>query len=66
MITRTITIVGFTALIAAMFTLELMARRGSSRIPTAGQWLGYLMRSRTGRALVLLSWWWLGWHYFAR
>jgi hypothetical protein len=66
MITRIMTIVGFTAAIAAMFTLEFMARRGSSRIPTAGQWLGYLMRSRAGRALVLLGWWWLGWHYFAR
>jgi len=65
MITRTITIVGFAALISAMFALEFMARRGS-RIPTAGQWLGYLMRSRSGRALVLLGWWWLGWHYFAR
>ena len=28
MITRTITIAGFAALIAALFTLELMARRG--------------------------------------
>ena len=65
MITRAITIVGFTAAIAAMFTLEFMGRRGSSRIPTAGQWLGYLMRSRAW-ALVLLGWWWLGWHYFAR
>ena len=66
MITRTITIIGFAALISAMFGLEFMARRGSRRIPTAGQWLGYQMRSRGGRALILLGWWWLGWHYFAR
>ena len=54
------------ALISAMSALEFAARRGSTRIPMAGQWLGYLMRSRARRALVLLGWWWLGWHYFAR
>ena len=63
---RSITIIGFAVLISAMAGLEFAARRGISRIPTLGQWLGYLMRSRTGRALVLLGWWWLGWHYFAR
>ncbi|HTT50195.1 MAG TPA: DUF6186 family protein [Streptosporangiaceae bacterium] len=66
MITRTLTIIGFAALISAMLALEFVARRGSPRIPTAGQWLGYLMRSRAGRAVILLGWWWLGWHYFAR
>jgi hypothetical protein len=53
-------------LISTMAGLEFAARRGISRIATLGQWLGYLMRSKTGRALVLLGWWWLGWHYFAR
>jgi Family of unknown function (DUF6186) len=63
---RSITIIGFAMLISTMVGLEFAARRGISRIPTLGQWLGYLMRSKTGRALVLLGWWWLGWHYFAR
>jgi hypothetical protein len=64
--TRNITIAGFACLIAAMFVLEYLGRRPSSRIPTLGQCLGYLMRPRIGRALILLGWWWLGWHYFAR
>jgi uncharacterized protein DUF6186 len=64
--TRLITIVGFVIVIAAMFALEFAARRPDSRIPTVGQWLGYLMRPRIGRVLILLGWWWLGWHYFAR
>jgi hypothetical protein len=63
---RSITIIGFAVLISTMAGLEFAARRGISRIPTLGQWLGYLMRSKTGRALVLLGWWWLGWHYFSR
>lgn len=66
MSTRAVTIIGFAIVIAAMFTLEFLARRPGSRIPTVGQWLGYLMRPRIGRVLVLLGWWWLGWHYFAR
>jgi len=64
--TRVITIVGFMVLVLAMIVLEILARRPGSRIPTVGQWLGYLMRPKLGRFLILLGWWWLGWHYFAR
>ena len=46
--------------------LEILARRPGSRIPTVGEWLGYLMRPKLGRFLVLAGWMWLGWHYFAR
>jgi len=53
-------------LVLAMIVLEILARRPGSRIPTVGQWLGYLMRPKLGRFLILLGWWWLGWHYFAR
>jgi hypothetical protein len=66
MTTHAITIGGFTLVIAAMIALEVIGRRRRSRIPTVGEWLGYLMRARAGRALILLGWWWLGWHYFAR
>jgi Family of unknown function (DUF6186) len=64
--TRLITIIGFVVIIGAMVILEIRARRPSSRIPTLGEWLGYVMRPRAGRALILLGWLWLGWHYFAR
>ncbi|HEY5984924.1 MAG TPA: DUF6186 family protein [Streptosporangiaceae bacterium] len=64
--TRGVTIGGFIVIAAAMVLLELYARRPGSRVPTVGDWLGYLMRPRVGRVLVLLGWWWLGWHYFAR
>jgi hypothetical protein len=60
------TVAGFAIVIAALVTLELLARRKDSRIPTLGQWLGFLMRPRAGRALILAGWLWLGWHYFAR
>jgi hypothetical protein len=66
MSTRAITIAGFVAVIGALVVLEMLGRRPGSKIPTLGDWLGFVMRPRTGRALVLLGWLWLGWHYFAR
>ncbi|MBO0808509.1 MAG: hypothetical protein J2P32_09440 [Actinobacteria bacterium] len=66
MTTRIITIVGFVLVIGAMLVLEYLGRRPDSKVPTVGQWFGYLMRPRIGRLLVLVGWWWLGWHYFAR
>ena len=66
MVTRVITIIGFAGVIAALVALEIIGRRRTTRVPTLGEWLGYLMRARAGRALILLGWLWLGWHYFAR
>ena len=53
-------------MITALVTLEVLGRRKIGRIPTLGEWLGYVMRPRAGRALILAGWLWLGWHYFAR
>ena len=66
MVTRIITIIGFAALILALFVLEFLGRRKGSRIPTLCEWLGYVMRPKVGRLLILLGWLWLGWHYFSR
>jgi hypothetical protein len=66
MTTREITIIGFAAVIAVLIILEMLGRRKTNNIPTLSEWLGYIMRPRAGRALVLLGWLWLGWHYFAR
>jgi hypothetical protein len=66
MTTRAITIIGFSAVIAALIVLEMLGRRKTNKIPTLGEWLGYVMRPRAGRALVLLGWLWLGWHFFSR
>jgi Family of unknown function (DUF6186) len=63
---RAITVIGFVVIIAALAALEFLARRKIARIPTLGEWLGFVMRRPAGRALVLAGWLWLGWHYFAR
>ncbi len=64
--THAITVLGFTAIAIALIALEIVARRRGSRIPTAGQMLGFLMQTRATRVLILLLWGWLGWHFFAR
>ena len=63
---RAITVIGFVVIIAALVVLEFLARRKIARIPTLGEWLGFVMRRPAGRALILAGWLWLGWHYFAR
>jgi hypothetical protein len=63
---RAITIAGFVAVIVALVVLEVVGRRKDNQIPALGEWLGYMMRPKAGRALILLGWLWLGWHYFAR
>ena len=66
MTSEVITAVGFGVIIATLVLLEVLGRRRTNKIPTTGEWLGYVMRPRAGRALILLGWLWLGWHYFAR
>ena len=66
MSTRAITIVGFVVVIAALLALEVLGRRKIGRIPTLGEWLGYVMRRPAGRLVILAGWLWLGWHFFAR
>jgi hypothetical protein len=66
MIYRVITVIGFAAVILALFLLEYLGRRKNSSIPTFGELLGYAMRPRAGRLLILLGWLWLGWHFFSR
>jgi hypothetical protein len=63
---RTITVIGFVVMIALLVGLETLARRKIGRIPTLGEWLGFVMRRPAGRAVILAGWLWLGWHYFAR
>ncbi len=66
MSTHDITVYGFTVIAAALIGLEVAARRRGSRIPTAGQMVGFLMQTRITRVLILALWGWLGWHFFAR
>jgi len=59
-----VTVLGYLLILLAGVALELLAAR--TRIPSLGQVLSRVMRTRTGRVGVLVAWAWLGLHFFAR
>ena len=48
-----------------LVALQALARRSPAR-PQIGDVFTVLMQRPTGRFLVMLGWWWLGWHFFVR
>ncbi len=63
--TRNLTLAGYAVLAAAGLAYEL-AGRLRRRTPTLAQATLVLTRRPVPRALVLLGWLWLGWHFFVR
>jgi hypothetical protein len=63
--TRTLTLAGYALVAAAGFAYEL-AGRLRHRTPTLAEAVLVLTRRPVPRALVLVSWLWLGWHLFVR
>jgi Family of unknown function (DUF6186) len=60
-----VTLIAFALVTTALVALEALARRTASW-PQIGDVFTVLMRRPTGRFLVVLGWWWLGWHFFVR
>ena len=70
-LTRVLTIGAFVLAFAGFATVEWVARRDGSRVPTLADIGGFVMRYRSGRLpvgriAVYGFWLWLGWHLFAR
>jgi len=61
-----ITIAGYLVFLVAGITLNLLAHRRGSRIPTMGAMFSRIMHSRTGRIAVIAWWAWLGMHLFSK
>lgn len=53
----------YLCLTASLLVLELVARRSRSRFRTFPDLLRSGMRRRDVQLAVLLTWWWLGWHF---
>jgi hypothetical protein len=60
-----VTVVAFAVVTGMMLGLEATARQRESW-PTLGDVFSVLVRRNSGRFLILLGWWWLGWHFFVR
>jgi Family of unknown function (DUF6186) len=55
---------GFVVLAVVGLAVELTARL--RKRPTAGELMGILVATRTGRLVVVALWVWVGWHFLAR
>lgn len=62
---RELIVAGYLVLAAAAAGMELAARR-PGKLPTLGEAVATVNRTRTGRWLVLAAWIWAGWHFFVR
>jgi hypothetical protein len=60
---RALTIIVFALLGAGLGVLELLGRREKARIPTVGRLLRAALHNRPALVLVVLTWWWFGWHF---
>ena len=61
---HTLTVTVFTLFGVTLLGLELAARLPRSPVPTLSRLLGGGMGRRSVQVLVMLSWWWVGWHFF--
>ena len=62
---RGLTLAGFAVIGVALAAYQLTGVLGR-RTATIGDVVALVARRRTGRALVLAGWLWLGWHVFVR
>jgi hypothetical protein len=61
-----LTIAGYALLLVAGIALQVLARRPGSRLRPIQAYASAVMRTRTGRWIMLVLWWWVGWHFFVR
>jgi hypothetical protein len=61
---HTVTVLVFALLGAVLLGLEAAARMAGSKVPTVSRLLSGGLGRRSVQVLVVLSWWWVGWHFF--
>ncbi len=61
-----VTVTGFLVVLAALVGTEIAGRIGRVPVPTFGQVMTRIMRTRTGRVGILVAWAWIGLHFFAK
>lgn len=62
---RAVTLAGYAVLAATAVAYRLAGLVWPS-VPTLGDVVGLITRRPAGRALLLLWWLWVGWHFFVR
>lgn len=64
-LTRALTIGGYLIVVAVAVVLEVAARRRLGDIAPLSDTVDSVMRDRTIRVALVVTWWWLGWHFLA-
>jgi hypothetical protein len=59
-----LTVTVFALLGGGLLALELLGRAGRGKLPTVGTLLRAALHNRPALVLVVLTWWWFGWHFF--
>jgi hypothetical protein len=59
-----LTVAVFALLAGVLVILDLIGRRPANRVPSAGRLLRAALHDRPALVLVVLTWWWFGWHFF--
>jgi uncharacterized protein DUF6186 len=65
MSSHAVTVAVFALLGGVLIGLELAARVPGSPVPTVNRLLTGALGRRSVQVLVVLGWWWVGWHFFA-
>lgn len=63
MSSRDLTIAAYGAVLAVAVTVQLLAMREGSGLPTLGRVLNWALRRRSTQLGMLVVWWWVGWHW---
>jgi len=66
MSSRTILLAGYVLIGCALLACQLVARRPHAPVAKIGDVLSVLKRRRAGWTVLVLAWWWLGFHVLAR
>ena len=63
---RTVFLAGYVVVGLALAALGLLSYRRPSAVATLSELADAATRRRIGRVIVLLVWWWVGFHVLAR
>jgi hypothetical protein len=63
MSSRTITLLGYTVIIASGVTLGVATHLREMSVPTFGTMVRWALRTRSGRIGVFAAWAWMGLHF---
>ena len=66
MTARTVFLLGYVLVGLALTALMLLSHRRPSPVATVTELAEAATRRRVGRVIVMLVWWWIGFHVLAR